>query len=1088
MDEQNEQIEQDSMEQTKRQMQKVSKDAARAGKKIVGKAAKEGIKALVKAVGMKVIIIAICVIIIIIALAAFLFQIKHAFFDGSSEQLGLLTTTYEGNNTSGNNSNVGQGEAKGLVKIENRSIILDTETFNQNIENWLRSNAISGKALGLSDDYRELKAFLEAEAATLYPDLRERAVIEAGTPIEEGQLQGCVKFYRNYDNGERILLEYMPYDEYATELAKLGVKLDDEITQEQIYVSGTASKSAVEAQFNKLRDKFTLDKNQNIVIVGLKTDETIVTYSDYAEEEERLYRDGTEYSYYFNIEEVRVNYQSVIQKYAMQFELCVALLLTTDNPEYCMEVANLAKNSSIVIDIQDNVETNKYTTIYSHKSKFSLATTFSYMERWTETIYDEDPISGRQIPVRYEPRESGPHYASYYSEDSVDAKNYETIVETVVTPKPILNITYADTWIAHIECEYKNEPIDKVEESTTSTSESVKEEVEANSNQSSGGSQAWDNLQQKVDNPFNNPGIDGLGSTAKSIIDGAVISGLEDDGGMTSVPYYHPSLAYPKEELVKADHSNAEEITITDRETKEQRISKQIEYRSERYGNSYNLVKKEVKETPQKFLSLLRVDPNNINPETGESEFNLYNFVKNTEIKKYMDLYGSLESPSYNLLNNLDFFYELLSSNTKTQNIQETMQYLILLYQGKTTYDESRFSLYEPGDFNSINKYGAIGGSYYGNNVEEKLWWALKDAGYSDIAAAAALGNVMAESGFHSDRVQGDVPYSNKSVAYTEQVDSGSISEHDFVHNGPGGGGYGLAQWTSSGRKQGLYDYTKNDLHVSIANVEAQISYLMAEIQGSYAFHSSPQFSVTTREGQTWSKARWENAKTLEEATKAFCHAFERGRWGSSRLDNAQTYYDRFGNGKLQKPTFDGETIQVLQYSFPHYLQKNYAHVIYKSYDNGAYIRTVASSGCGPTSLSMVLSGLKNDPSINPETLVANLKEYYPDGSYHVRGVGSSNVIYATGFLQKYYGCKSTYVGGNQAAALQALDSGLPCIGHEDGHILAVIPVSQELKAQGYKFYILDSARGHSGAYKSIQDATNVVKGTFSITYVIQPV
>ena len=176
--------------------------------------------------------------------------------------------------------------------------------------------------------------------------------------------------------------------------------------------------------------------------------------------------------------------------------------------------------------------------------------------------------------------------------------------------------------------------------------------------------------------------------------------------------------------------------------------------------------------------------------------------------------------------------------------------------------------------------------------------------------------------------------------------------------------------------------------------------------------------------------------------------------------------------------TFTGESITLGTYTFPHYLQKDYP---------GSYgTSTIPSSGCGPTSLAMILSGIKNDPSINPQTVVANIKEYWPSGSYYVAGVGSSHCIFYSDFLQKYYGVTSQ-MNISEATALDALEKGYPVIGGEDGHILAIVPVSEELKAQGYKFYILDSARGHDGPYKSVADANKVVKGSLGFIAIIIP-
>lgn len=101
---------------------------------------------------------------------------------------------------------------------------------------------------------------------------------------------------------------------------------------------------------------------------------------------------------------------------------------------------------------------------------------------------------------------------------------------------------------------------------------------------------------------------------------------------------------------------------------------------------------------------------------------------------------------------------------------------------------------------------------------------------------AGLMGNLAAESGLIPYRVQGDntVPYTY-SQEYTAQVDAGTISENDFVYNGPNGGGYGLAQWTYYTRKQGLYDLWKSGSYPSIGSLSLGLDYLSQEIQSSYS-------------------------------------------------------------------------------------------------------------------------------------------------------------------------------------------------------------------------------------------------------------
>ena len=187
-------------------------------------------------------------------------------------------------------------------------------------------------------------------------------------------------------------------------------------------------------------------------------------------------------------------------------------------------------------------------------------------------------------------------------------------------------------------------------------------------------------------------------------------------------------------------------------------------------------------------------------------------------------------------------------------------------------------------------------------------------------------------------------------------------------------------------------------------------------------------------------------------------------------------YYDVLGE---RHAAFTGDTVETGGYIFPHYLQNDFP---------GPYgTSTIPSSGCGPTSLAMVLAGLLGDPTITPWTVVDAINKYWPNGSYYVKGVGSSHCIFNNNFLSEYYGVTSDVCYPNETRVIQALDEGCAVIGAEEGHILAIVPVSDEYKAQGYKFYILDSARGHSGPYRSVADANRVVKGSLSFIAIIKP-
>ena len=113
---------------------------------------------------------------------------------------------------------------------------------------------------------------------------------------------------------------------------------------------------------------------------------------------------------------------------------------------------------------------------------------------------------------------------------------------------------------------------------------------------------------------------------------------------------------------------------------------------------------------------------------------------------------------------------------------------------------------------------------------KKTIWEYLKAKGFSDVAAAAIMGNMEAESNCVSCRLQGDFSTDyQKSKEYTALVDKGDISREQFVYNGPGGGGYGLCQWTYWSRKAGLYDLAKSQ-GVSIGDEFIQVEWLVREL------------------------------------------------------------------------------------------------------------------------------------------------------------------------------------------------------------------------------------------------------------------
>lgn len=169
------------------------------------------------------------------------------------------------------------------------------------------------------------------------------------------------------------------------------------------------------------------------------------------------------------------------------------------------------------------------------------------------------------------------------------------------------------------------------------------------------------------------------------------------------------------------------------------------------------------------------------------------------------------------------------------------------------------------------------------SGYEQKIWNYLKSKIGNEYGVAALMGNLQAESGLYPDRVQGDIPYSDYSKTYTAQVDSGAISEYNFVNNGPNGGGYGLAQWTFPARKQALYNKYKSGGYSSIGSINLALDYLWYELTTSY----SGVLSVL------------KNASSIREASDKVLHDFENPADQSTAVEETratmgQTIYNQF--------------------------------------------------------------------------------------------------------------------------------------------------------------------------------------------------
>lgn len=195
-----------------------------------------------------------------------------------------------------------------------------------------------------------------------------------------------------------------------------------------------------------------------------------------------------------------------------------------------------------------------------------------------------------------------------------------------------------------------------------------------------------------------------------------------------------------------------------------------------------------------------------------------------------------------------------------------------------------------------------------GSTREEQIWNFLKESIGNNYGVAGLMGNLDAESGLDPKNLENlcekrlkeaGKPYCTDET-YTAAVDSGKISREEFLHPLPNKQyGYGLAQWTSAGRKAGLYDLVKSK-SVSIGDLETQLEFLVKELSTSYKGVLSVLKTATSV------KAASDKVLTGFE-----CPADQGTEMKKKRAGYGQTYYDRYSGGNNASVQNGGNSMAV---------------------------------------------------------------------------------------------------------------------------------------------------------------------------------
>ncbi len=169
----------------------------------------------------------------------------------------------------------------------------------------------------------------------------------------------------------------------------------------------------------------------------------------------------------------------------------------------------------------------------------------------------------------------------------------------------------------------------------------------------------------------------------------------------------------------------------------------------------------------------------------------------------------------------------------------------------------------------------------------QNIYNKLMDAIGNVFGVCGLMANIETESGFKSTNMQNsyEARLGMNDATYTQAVDNGSYANFAIDRVG-----YGLCQWTSSGRKAGLLAYAKEH-GKSIGDEDMQVDYLLHELSTGY----KAVLKVL------------KNATSVKEASDYVCKKYERPADQSekalaNRAKKGEAIYAEFVDGKEDGP------------------------------------------------------------------------------------------------------------------------------------------------------------------------------------------
>ncbi|MBR6504805.1 MAG: glucosaminidase domain-containing protein [Clostridia bacterium] len=758
---------------------------------------------------------------------------------------------------------------------ENEYYIANLEEMVKNIIKELDKNdAVLPEYISKSHLEEYLKDFIKAELVTVYPDLRaDKNAI--GKDSRDTRLQGHIKIVR-YSQGNEKTLTYVPRSEF-TELINN-------------YNSGGNE---------KFKEHFTINENGDLVIGGWTSSTSSA---------------GTIESAY----ETTISYKQQIQNYTMPFNFLWGLLVMTEDEEFVHNLAELAIDTQITIGIYDNISITEEISV---KKYITQEVTEYFPGPGSNYEVIDNEYEGRQT-TRNSITQSNTTIALQYAktwiaeyekkfeyvenENEIPSDWEDTAYWTSLSDEVISENYTRDHELAYTK-KVRNVNVQTANTSATSTysyncingSGEIKELTDIDKYKKKNFvyylRRSETALKYLTDSPEWMYEVLLSSEKTSNMVDLFKYLLYKTTGknyGVTDISSFLNNLtnmfgnftSLGNDFIVQTDMMP--EIVL-DKDTILQTIEKQ--YSGQKRDNLTSVIDSLMKiQEENKVNAVFAIAVSIIESGAGtgwdlidSSTYNMFSMQswQGSKTSVYTDRNGTnwcgYDSFSH-AVTDFGLYISTHSAYFKAGNY--SVKTIAPIYcgnaWGESVVKEMKTFLEAAGvnTTSILSQYNYVAGSssLLGNSVQDNVWYALKQCGFSNIAIAGVMGNIECESEF--------IP------GITEQ---GNSKE-----------GIGLVQWTFYTRKNGLIDYAASK-GLTWQDLNTQIEYLITEIN-----RGEGPASAYVKVCDIWTesqRSRWINAKTVEEATTIFCDYFEKPgvRAIEKRINAAKKYFEEYKNKTL---------------------------------------------------------------------------------------------------------------------------------------------------------------------------------------------